>query len=269
MLSRPRVLDARYQGEHPQAPEAVVLGNIGAGEEWLLVGRHDDGERPPPATGQHLANVHVNAVNVRPLLAVHLNGDECLIHEPRDFEVLEGFALHNVAPVARGVANRKENRFVLAPRLLESLGSPGIPIHRVVGMLEKIRTLLVKEAIRMFFSRRADVSCHDVLVSQGVDQTSGRHSDHHEQSGPKRRGAFEFPHHLSGHEKTTARGSETNWALVASLALSRALEFVHFGLTAKYQLPTALAHYCGRGGTAKRWVRDSLILCEENNPSPR
>src|SRR5215472_15858749 len=70
-------------------------------------------------------------------------------------------------------------------------------------------------------------------------------------------------------KKTTARGSETNWALVASLALSRALEFVHFGLTAKYQLPTALARYCGRGGTAKRWVRDSLILCEENNPSPR
>src|SRR6516162_1607392 len=194
MLSVPRVLDARYQGEHPQTPEAVLLGNIGAGEERFLIGRHDDSERPPAATGKHLANVHVDAVNVRPLLAVHLNGDERLIHQAGDFEVLEGFALHNVAPVAGGVANRKKNRLLLLPGLVESLGSPGIPIHRVVGMLEKIRTLLVNETIRMFFSRQADVPCHNGLVSQGVDQTSRRHSDYGEQSRPNRGRASELPH---------------------------------------------------------------------------
>src|SRR6516165_12500734 len=105
-----------------------------------------------------------------------------------------------MAPVASGVADRKENRFVLPPGLLESFGSPGIPIHRVVSVLEKIRTLLVKETIRMLFSQRFSVSCHEVLIWQGLDQTSGRHSDHDEQSKPSERRTFEFPHRLSGHK---------------------------------------------------------------------
>jgi hypothetical protein len=46
-------------------------------------------------------------------------------------------------------------------------------------------------------------------------------------------------------------------------------EFVHFGLTAKYRLTTALARLRERGNpSADGWVRDSLILYEENNPSP-
>ena len=50
-------------------------------------------------------------------------------------------------------------------------------------------------------------------------------------------------------------------------SVAEALEFVHFGLEVKYQLTTALARLRERG-TAKRWVRASLILEEENNPSP-
>ena len=46
-----------------------------------------------------------------------------------------------------------------------------------------------------------------------------------------------------------------------------ALEFVHFGLTAKYQLPTALARLRERGIPRAGWVRDSLIWHEANNPS--
>src|SRR6516162_11767644 len=42
-----------------------------------------------------------------------------------------------------------------------------------------------------------------------------------------------------------------------------------FGLTAKYQLTTALARLRERGDPDESgWVRDSLILHEENNPSP-
>ena len=44
------------------------------------------------------------------------------------------------------------------------------------------------------------------------------------------------------------------------------LEFVHFGQEVKYQLTTVLARLRERG-TAKRWVRDPLVLHEENNPS--
>jgi len=54
-----------------------------------------------------------------------------------------------------------------------------------------------------------------------------------------------------------------------SWALPRALEFLHFGLTAKYQLTTALARLRERGDpSADGWVRESLIAHKENNPSP-
>jgi len=49
--------------------------------------------------------------------------------------------------------------------------------------------------------------------------------------------------------------------------LALPLGFVHFALTAKYQLTTALARLRERGD-AKRWVRDSLICHEANKPSP-
>ena len=47
----------------------------------------------------------------------------------------------------------------------------------------------------------------------------------------------------------------------------RHLEFLHFGLSAKNHLRTALARLRERGDPGKSgWVRDSLILHEENNP---
>jgi hypothetical protein len=42
--------------------------------------------------------VHVDAVEVGPLFAVELDGDEVLVEEGGDFGVFEGFALHYVTP---------------------------------------------------------------------------------------------------------------------------------------------------------------------------
>ena len=57
--------------------------------------------------------------------------------------------------------------------------------------------------------------------------------------------------------------------LYQGTAFSRALEFLHFGLSAKNHLRTALASLRERGDPDESgWVRDSLILHEENNPSP-
>jgi hypothetical protein len=50
--------------------------------------------------------------------------------------------------------------------------------------------------------------------------------------------------------------------------LSRALEFLHFGLTAKYQLTTALARLRERGDRAAVGERFA-DLHEESNPSPQ
>jgi hypothetical protein len=97
--------------------------------------------------GHGLHGLHVERVDVRALLAVDLDRDELLVHHRRDRGVLEGLALHHVAPVAGRVADRDEDRLVLAACLFERLLVPGLPGHRVPGMLEEVRRGLVGESV--------------------------------------------------------------------------------------------------------------------------
>src|SRR5262249_61985456 len=50
-----------------------------------------------------------------------------LFHRPRGLLVFEGLALHDVAPVARRVPDAEEDGLVPPARLLQRLGSPGVP----------------------------------------------------------------------------------------------------------------------------------------------
>ena len=54
--------------------------------------------------------------------------------------------------------------------------------------------------------------------------------------------------------------------VLVETGFSRALEFVHFVLSAKYQLATAVARLRERGD--REAVGEGVILDEENNPSP-
>ena len=76
------------------------------------------------------------------------------IHDRGGLLVLERLVLHDVAPVAGRVADGEKNRFVFAARLGESFLAPGIPIDRVMGVLEKIRRLLVREAVGVLCNSR-------------------------------------------------------------------------------------------------------------------
>ncbi len=138
-----RVEDAR------QAWHAVpVLGReVGAAEERREAGGQEDRHRPASGAGHRLNGGHVDVVEVGALLAVHLDRHEALVHERGDLGVLERLALHDVAPVTGGVADREEDRLVLVPGPLERLGSPRVPVDRVVGVLKQVWTRLVREAI--------------------------------------------------------------------------------------------------------------------------
>src|SRR5262249_28720461 len=81
------------------------------------------------------------------LLAIDLDGDEPRVERLGERRILEGLALHDVAPVASGVADGEKDRLVLAARGGERVLAPGTPVHRVVRVLEKIRTLLVDEPV--------------------------------------------------------------------------------------------------------------------------
>ena len=95
---------------------ARVGREVGAGVERHLLGRQEHVQRPASGSGHRLAGVHVDRVEVGPLLAVELDADEELVHQRRGLGVLERLALHHVTPVARRVADRQQDRPLLVTR---------------------------------------------------------------------------------------------------------------------------------------------------------
>src|SRR5262245_28511892 len=144
-----RVGDAGEHGREAGTTVAVFGREVRPTEEWLAVWSEEDGERPPARAGQHLDRVHVDRVEVRPLLAIHLDVDELLVHESGDRLVLERLAPHDVAPVASRVTDREEDGPVLPASSSEGLGPPRVPIDRVVGVLAEVRARLPGEAIHV------------------------------------------------------------------------------------------------------------------------
>ena len=128
-------------------PVARLRREVGAAVERAAVRREEDGHRPPAVPGHGDDGVHVQAVDVGPLLAVDLDGDEVLVHQPSRAVVLEGLVLHDVAPVAGRVADRKEHRAVLLSRPGKRFLAPGIPVHRVGGVLEQVGARLGSQAV--------------------------------------------------------------------------------------------------------------------------
>jgi hypothetical protein len=55
--------------------------------------------------------------------------------------------LHDVAPVAGGVADGEEDRLVFGQRPLERLLAPRIPVDGVVGVLEEVWACLLGQAV--------------------------------------------------------------------------------------------------------------------------
>ena len=120
---------------------------VRAAEERLALGREEDGHRPAAVPGQRDDRVHVDRVEVGALLAVDLDADELLVHLRGGLLVLERLVLHHVAPVARGVADREQDRPVLVARAGERLLAPRVPVDRVLRVLEEVGTGLGGEAV--------------------------------------------------------------------------------------------------------------------------
>ncbi len=106
-------LGDRLQNLCPRGhPVSRLRWEVRASVERQLLGREEHVQRPAALAGHALHGLHVERVHVRALLAVDLHADELLVHQRRRLLVLEGLALHHVAPVARGVADRDEQRLV-------------------------------------------------------------------------------------------------------------------------------------------------------------
>ncbi len=121
---------------------------VGARVEGTSVGGEERGQRPSSVAVHGLHRVHVDPVEVGPLLAVDLDRDEAGVHERRRGRVFEGLALHDVTPVAGRVSDRQEDGFVIVPGARERLLAPGVPVHRVVRVLEEVGARFSREVVR-------------------------------------------------------------------------------------------------------------------------
>jgi hypothetical protein len=118
----------------------VVVGRreVRPAVEGAAVGGEEDAHGPAAGAGDGLDSLHVDGVDVGPLLAVDLDADEAVVEAGCHYRILEGLVGHDVAPVAGRVADRQEDRLVLGRRSRERLFAPRIPVDRIVGVLAQI-----------------------------------------------------------------------------------------------------------------------------------
>src|SRR5918993_2361291 len=90
--------------------------------------------------GHGLGGLHVDSVDVRSLLPVHLDRHKLIVDQLCNVGVLEGLVGHDVAPVACGIADGEKDWDVAGGGLGKGLVAPRPPVHRIVRMLQQIGT---------------------------------------------------------------------------------------------------------------------------------
>ena len=132
-----------------KAPAALPApgGQVRPGPEGLLVRRHEDGQRPPPGAGEGLTGVHIHRIHIGPLLPVYLDADKGPVEDLCHFGVPEGLPAHDVAPVAGGVADGEKDGLILPGGGEKCLLPPGIPVDRVIRVLEQVGGLFPAQAV--------------------------------------------------------------------------------------------------------------------------
>ena len=135
-----------HKGRHPMPS---FRGKVGAGEKRRQISRGQKHcQRPAtPSLVQQLVRALVNLVQIWPFLTIHLDIDKQPIHDIGRAGVLEGFVGHDVAPVTGGITNRQQNRQITLAGDGQRFVIPGIPVDRIMGMLQQIGTGFVGEPV--------------------------------------------------------------------------------------------------------------------------
>ena len=122
---------------------------ICSGEKGCEIRRKENGHRPSAVSGHGLCGRHIHPVEVGAFLAVDFDADEEFVHPAGDRLVLKHLPFHDVAPVAGGIADGEEDRFLKLARGADCLIAPGKPVDGVVGVLEEVGALLVDKPVCM------------------------------------------------------------------------------------------------------------------------
>ena len=162
-LLAPGLVDRLHHLDEARAAVARLARKVGAAPERLAVRRQEHGQRPAALLAHRRQRRHVDLVDVRPLLAIHLDIDEQTVHDGGDIVVLEAFVRHDMAPVAGGVADREQDRPVQRLCFGQRGRRPGPPMHRIAAVLLQIGAgFFGKQVLRR--------QCHDGQLGETVDR---------------------------------------------------------------------------------------------------
>ena len=98
-------------------------------------------------TGNQHYRGHIDLVHIGMALPVDLDRDKVLIEQGGDGRVFETLPLHHMAPVTGGVADGEKDGLVLSLGLGKGLVGPGVPVDRVVGMLQQVGGVFQDQAV--------------------------------------------------------------------------------------------------------------------------
>jgi hypothetical protein len=90
---------------------------------------------------------HIDAVYVGALFAIDFDIDEVLVHKVGGDWVFETLVGHDMAPVAGGIADGKQNRLIALPGLLKSLFTPSHPVYWIILVLKEIGAGFLTEPV--------------------------------------------------------------------------------------------------------------------------
>ncbi len=116
-------------------------------QKRLLFRGCKDGKRPATLPCKGLANTHIGMVHLREFFPVHLYGYEVFIEIRGHLFVFKTLPFHHVAPVTRGISYGDEKGSIQGMGSAKGLTAPRIPVNRVLGVLSKIRALLINESV--------------------------------------------------------------------------------------------------------------------------
>ena len=122
----------------PRPAVGIRRWKIGATPEGLAAGIEEHGQRPSALFAEKGEGRLIYLVDIGPFLPVHLDIDKEIIHQRRGLLILEAFVGHHMAPVTGGIADAEQDRLALFLRKRQRFRTPGLPMHRIVLMLEKI-----------------------------------------------------------------------------------------------------------------------------------
>ena len=140
-------MDSGNEIHHAQHSLSAGFRDICGGEKGLLLRCHDDCKRPPITTCHELRQSHVGRIYVRSFLSIYLDGYENLVYETGHLFIFKGLPLHYMAPMTGGVSNREKHRFVFFPGFVKGFVTPWVPVYGIIGVLEEIRTFLIKQTV--------------------------------------------------------------------------------------------------------------------------